>query len=80
MTAEQVPLRLSRAHAIVLFEFLSRFSQQERLTIEHQAEERVLWDLCADLERELAEPFRADYADILRGARELVADPSKTGD
>ena len=61
--------------ALVLFEFLSRFSEEGRLTIEHQAEQRVLWGLCAVLETQLVEPFRSDYDQLLRNARDLVADP-----
>jgi len=58
----------------VLFEFLSRFSNDDKLEIRHQAEERVLWDMCCDLEKALAEPFRADYADLLQKARDAVRD------
>jgi hypothetical protein len=79
MSEDQISLRLPRAHALVLFEFLSRHSETDRLSIEHPSEERVLWDLCADLERQLVEPFRPDYKDVLERARTTVADASQDG-
>ena len=74
MSDEDVVLRLDRRRALVFFDFLSRFSDDEKLSINHQAEERVLWDLCADLERELVEPLRPDYDQLLANSRKVVAD------
>ncbi len=74
MSGDDVVLRLDRRRALVFFEFLSRFGDAGQLSIGHQAEERVLWDLCADLERELVEPLRPDYDTLLRDARQQVAD------
>jgi hypothetical protein len=65
---------LSREEALVLFEFLSRFSDQETLAIEDQAEARVLWDILAALESELDEPFQPDYANKLSEARSNIRD------
>ncbi len=70
-----IALTLSRDEALVLFEFLSRFSDEEELRIEDQAENRVLWHLCCILEQQLVEPFREDYADCLARARHAVRDP-----
>ena len=50
--AEDVTITLSRAQALVLFEFLSRFSDDRKLEVQDQAEQRVLWDMCCDLERD----------------------------
>ena len=72
---QKVEIRLTRAQALVLFEFLSRFSEEDKLEIEDQAEERVLWDICGDLERLLVEPFHPDYKDILQRARNSIRDP-----
>jgi hypothetical protein len=74
MEDEMTTLQLSRSEAIVLFEFLSRFSEDDVLNIEDQAEERVLWDLCCDLESKLVEPFAENYSDILANARYEVRD------
>ena len=71
---EKVVIELSSAHALVLFEFLSRFSNDHKLEIQDEAEKRVLWDMCCDLEKALVEPFRSDYADLLQKARDAVRD------
>ena len=74
MSEAKVIIELSKSEALVLFEFLSRFSQGERLDIEDQAEERVLWDVQCLLERVLVEPLQPDYEVLLRAAREEVRD------
>ena len=74
MTEEKVTIELSRSEALVLFEFVSRFSNDEKLEIVDQAEERVLWDVCAMLEKILAAPLSQSYSDLLAEAREEVRD------
>lgn len=71
---DQVSVSLSNAEALVLFEFLSRFSDAEKLTIEDQAEEQVLWALCCLLEKLLVEPLKSNYHELLDTARGLVRD------
>lgn len=71
---EKVVIELSCADALVLFEFLSRFSNDDKLEIKDQAEKRVLWDMCCDLETALVEPFRSDYTGLLQKARDVVRD------
>jgi hypothetical protein len=73
---DHVVLRLTRAEALVLYEFLAREADRDsrELRIEDQAEERVLWDLEAGLESSLSEPLRADYLDLLDAARKAVRD------
>jgi hypothetical protein len=66
-------IELRPEEAIVLLDFLSRFAQDEALTIEHPAEERILWDLCAILEPQVAELFDPEYLDKLGTARTRVA-------
>lgn len=70
----QIELRLSKDEALVLFELVSRFSNEQKLEIVDQAEQRVLWDLCCLLEKQLVEPFSADYVEILEQARSRVRD------
>jgi hypothetical protein len=72
---QNIKFTLSQDEALVLFEFLSRFSDDNALRIEDPAEARVLWDLCCLLEEQLAEPFREDYAELLERARAAVRDP-----
>jgi hypothetical protein len=74
MANEKVIIELSHSEALVLFEFVSRFSNDENLEIVDQAEERVLWNVCASLEKILAEPFSPSYSDLLSKAREEVRD------
>ncbi len=69
-------LQLSDDEALVLFDWLARHSAGEHLPFEDQAEQRVLWDLEAQLERVLAAPLRADYAHLLAAARANVRDPA----
>ena len=72
--ATAVQLCLTRNEAIVLFELLSRYADGSALAIADQAEQRVLWDLCSMLERELHEPISPDYDELLARAREAVRD------
>jgi hypothetical protein len=57
--SEKVSLELTPSESLGLFEFLSRFSNEDVLKLEDQAEERVLWDLCASLESIMVEPSPA---------------------
>ena len=72
-----VTLELSNPEALVLFEFLARGADKrpEAYRIEHQAEQRVLWDLQAMLESKMIEPLRPEYDTLLQRAREEVQDP-----
>jgi hypothetical protein len=71
---EKVTITLSRDEALVLFEFLSRFTEQQQLDIRDQAEQRVLWDIQADLESALPEPLAHDYDQLVQKARESIRD------
>ena len=73
--APEVPLALGPDEALVLFEFLARFTHDERLAIEHPAEERALWALLGGLERRLVAPLDPRYDELLAAARaRLVAE------
>ncbi len=69
---EEVVLKFSKAEAIVLFEFTSRFTNTKELKIIDPSEQRVLWNICAMLEGVLVEPLKENYLDILNGARRKV--------
>ena len=71
---QKVTLQLSREEAVVLFEWLRRFSKADHQGFEDQAEQRVLWDLEAMLESELVEPFDSKYDELLAAARAKVRD------
>ena len=74
MSQESVSITLTKDEALVLFEFLSRFSDTDRLSVDHQAEERALWNLACIFEKELSEPFDKKYQEILSQARERLKD------
>ena len=61
--ANSVSLIFSRSEALVLFEWLHRLEDAgddlTRVGFQDQAEQRVLWDMSACLERALIEPVHA---------------------
>ena len=60
---------------MVLFEFLARFNETEHPDIfEDQAEQKVLWIIEGQLEKQLVEPFRPDYKKIINEARNKIRD------
>lgn len=74
MSIEKITIQVSSSEALVLFEFLSRFRDNERLDIVDQSEERILWNILADLETKLTDPFKPDYHELLEKARNEVRD------
>ncbi len=72
ITDETATITMTRAEALVLFEFLSRFDQDEQLDIRDKAEELVLWQVHGAFERVLTEHFAADYLKRVETARETV--------
>ncbi|MET3139125.1 hypothetical protein AAKU61_003504 [Undibacterium sp. GrIS 1.2] len=71
-----VHLTITADEAIVLFEFLQRFSNTDKLVIEDQAEERALWNLCCVFEKNLVAPFDKKYTVLLQEARDRLRDES----
>lgn len=74
MSNEKIAIELSAAEALVLFEFLSQYSDKDELVIVDQAEQRVLWHICGQLESILVEPFMPNYLALLSKARGEVRD------
>ena len=73
MAEQPVVIQLSPDQAVVLFELLARFDEEERLSVADPAEERVLWEVHAQLERTLVAPLDPRYAVLLAAARSRVA-------
>ena len=73
-SSNAVTLQLTGDEALLLFEFLQRFSETEKLVIADQAEERALWNVCCVLEKCLSESFNKDYALLLEQARARLRD------
>jgi hypothetical protein len=65
-------LELTRAEALVLFEFVNRFTDTDQLQIEHPAEARVLWNVYALLEKQLVELFDPAWLELIAKARDVV--------
>jgi hypothetical protein len=66
---DAVTITLSREEAIVLTDWLDRFIQQDKLSIQDPAEAQALWNLECLLEKVLVEPFLADWDKIVAAAR-----------
>jgi len=72
--SQKVHIELTGDEALVLFDLLSRYSDSESIVIEDQAEQRALWNLLGVLEKQLAEPLRPEYVELLQRARERLRD------
>lgn len=70
-----INLEITKDESLVLFDFLSRFNQSEHKEIfEDQAEQKTLWILEGQLEKQLVEIFNPDYKDIISDARKRIRD------
>ncbi len=75
MHEKLIEIKLSGDEALVLFEFVSRFSDDGALSIVDQAEERVLWNICCALEGHLVTPLNnQNYKQDVEAARSKVRD------
>ena len=72
MDKNSIKLEITNDEALVLFEMLSRFSDTDVLSIEHQAEQRALWNLTCVFEKIISEAFDDDYKKSLEAARERL--------
>ena len=76
---EDVCITLSRNEALILFEYVSRVSAQD--TELDPAEERVLFDIEATLEKTLVEVLAKDYDVLLANAKaKVLEDYQNLGD
>jgi hypothetical protein len=72
-----VTLTLSYAEAVVLADMLWRWERdgtQERIPIEDQAEQRILWDLTALFEPLIDEVVGGPYDSVVAHSRSIVRD------
>ena len=77
MTGDDITVTLDRSVALVLFEFLSRTTDEEdgeplAEALQFKAELPTLWATLAALEEVLTEPFAADYGARVKAARAEV--------
>jgi hypothetical protein len=65
---------LTSAEALALFDYLSRFSENPTSVTADSVETKVLDGILCDLEKQLVEPLRPDYDELLlRARREIEA-------
>ena len=74
-------ITMNADEALVLFELLAREIDDRRSAritgvIDHPAEFWVLNSVFGNLQRELVEPFKDDYREIVASARERIVDQS----
>jgi hypothetical protein len=74
MRSKRVKIELTSDQALVLYDWLARFNQRADTDFSDQAEERILFELEATLEKALVAPLQSDYADLLAQARSNVRD------
>jgi hypothetical protein len=72
MDEPKVTVTLTRAEAIVLMAFLMRFRDADRLALEHEAEQQLLWDLCCVVEDQLPELLDPRWKELLEQSRAAV--------
>ena len=71
----KVLIEMTNEEALVFLDWLFRFNEGDNSNLfEDRAEERVLWDLEASLEKITSSTFDKDYYQILEKAREKVRD------
>jgi hypothetical protein len=73
--SNETHLILSKAETIVLFELVYKISNDKKFetAIEHSAENRVLWDIEAFLEKNIDCIFSDNYDEVLENARNLIS-------
>ena len=74
MNKDSIQLEVTNDEALVLFDMLSRYSDTDALSIEHQSEQRALWNLTCIFEKVITEAFNGDYKTSLTAARERLKD------
>ncbi len=73
--SKDVLIKFSNSEAIVLLEWLTKLNENENASLfQDQAEERIVFDLEALLEKVISETFEGNYNEILYEARQKVRD------
>ncbi|HAS8165126.1 TPA: hypothetical protein I7709_20890 [Vibrio vulnificus] len=72
--SKEVKITLTEDEAWVLFELTRRFSDSDKLSIEDQAEERALWNLCCIFEKSLHQESEVGYNEFIAQCRERLRD------
>lgn len=73
VSEDNVTISLSSDEALVLFDLLHRWEDEERVDAPlHEAEQIALWNLSVLLERQLSEPFQPGYTNLVSEARDRL--------
>lgn len=64
-------ITLSHDELLVLYDLLARLEDADDI-FQDTAERQVLWHIQAQLDKEMVEPFQADYPAVLEEARRAV--------
>jgi hypothetical protein len=71
----EIKIDLTSDQALVLFDFLDRLKSTDNSAIfADQAEQRVLWDIEAMLEKVLVDSLKSNYPDLLKASRDKIRD------
>jgi len=68
---ENVALHLTKAEALVLFEWLATRDDSQSLVVD-EAEQTVLWRVEAQLEKSLTELFAPNHSELLALAKQRI--------
>lgn len=70
-----IVMKMSAEEALVLLEWLHKFNEVEHPALfEDQSEERILFDLEAELETAISDTFSSNYRESLLVARQKIRD------
>jgi hypothetical protein len=72
--SKSIDIKLTEDEAWVLFEFVRRFSDTDKLNIEDQSEERALWNLCCIFEKSLHQEKNIEYKEFIKQCRNRLRD------
>jgi len=73
MEKKEISLKLTKDEALILFEFVSRFNENDNKEIfNDQAEEKIFCVIEGQLEKILVEPFMPNYQNIIQQARSRI--------
>ena len=68
-----IKIELTSNEALVLVDFLIRYRDNETIDKIEDAEQQLLWDMCAMLESQVPELLGPNYKELLEKAREIVS-------
>ena len=70
-------IELTNSEALVLVDFLIRYQDNDTINKIEDAEQQILWNMCAMLESQVPQLLDYNYNELLKKAREVVSADSK---